>query len=140
MFPNLYYDVGNPSLIPTIHQMLALSHVTNYRCTTGWLFSDSTWAKFPRIQLLIPGNDNSLGLRGYDLYAWIPWFAERLKEDRCHRSLHWDSSWGPAEPRRARELLTLNKRQILLAKVGEEESTRFQPCARQHRQSGRTAL
>ena len=28
---NLYYDFGNPPLIPTIHQIIALSHITNYR-------------------------------------------------------------------------------------------------------------
>jgi len=28
---NLYYDFCNPPLIPTIHQIIALSHITNYR-------------------------------------------------------------------------------------------------------------
>ena len=54
---NLYYDVGNPSLIPTIHQMLALSHVTNYR-----LYGD-------RSHEAVRDQDDSTTVRGEIFFA-----------------------------------------------------------------------
>ena len=119
---NLYYDVGNPSLLPTIHQMLALSHVTNYRLYDWLAVFGFDLGQISRIQLLIPRQRTSLlDSSVYDLYAWIPWFAERLKGGQMPPIAPLGQFLGPAEPRRARELLTLNKRRFLYAKVGEED-------------------
>ena len=119
---NLYYDVGNPSLIPTIHQMLALSHVTNYRLYDWLAVFGFDLGQISRLQLLIPRQRTTLlDSSVYDLYAWIPWFAERLKGGQMPPIAPLGQFLGPAEPRRARELLTLNKRRFLYAKVGEED-------------------
>ena len=118
---NLYYDVGNPPLIPTIHQLLALSHITNYRLCDWLAVFGFDLDQISRLQLLIPRQRTTLlDSSVYDLYAWIPWFAERPKGGAVPPIAPLGQFLGAAEPRRARELLTLDKRRFLYAKVGEE--------------------
>ena len=118
---NLYYDVANPTLIPTIHQLLALSHITNYRLYDWLAVFGFDLGQISRLQLLIPRQRTTLlDSSVYDLYAWIPWFAERLKGGQVPPIAPLGQFLGTAGPRRARELLTLNKGRFLYAKVGEE--------------------
>ena len=122
----MYYDVGNPSLIPTIHQILALSHITNYRLYDWLVVFGFDLDQISRLQLLIPRQRTTLlDSSVYDLYAWVPWLAERIKEGQVPPIAPLGQFLGAAEPRRARELLALNKRRSLYAKVGEEDMHAF---------------
>ena len=119
---NLYYDFCNPPLIPTIHQIIALSHITNYRLYDWLAVFGFDLDQISRLQLLIPRQRTTLlDSSVYDLYEWIPWFAERLKAGPVPPIAPLGHFLGAEEPRRARELLTLNKRRFLYAKVGEED-------------------
>src|ERR1700731_1622844 len=76
---NLYHDVADPGLIPHIHQMLALSHITNYRLHDWLAVFGFDLDHISRLQLLIPRQGTTLlDSSVYDVHAWIPWFADRL--------------------------------------------------------------
>ncbi len=119
---NLYYDIADSSLIPTIHQMLALSRITDYRL---WDWLDVFGLNvdlIPQLRLSAPGRrtvllDSSV----HDLSAWIPWFAERRPPQPTRPIAPLRQFLAPAAPRRARDLLALNRREFLYARVGEED-------------------
>jgi len=119
---NLYYDMADSCLIPTIHQILALSRITNYRLWDWLAVFGFNVDLIPRLRLSAPGRrtvllDSSV----HDLSAWIPWFAERrpLRPTRAIGPLR--QFLAPAAPRRARDLLALNRRKFQYARVGEED-------------------
>src|SRR5713226_3462443 len=75
---NLYYDVADPALIPTIHQVLALSQITNYRLSDWLAVFGFDLDTICRLQLSVPRQRTTLlDSSVYDTYAWVPWFSER---------------------------------------------------------------
>ncbi len=123
---NLYYDVANPSLIPTIHQLLALSHITNYRLYDWLAVFGFELDKISRVRLLIPRQRTTLlDSTVYDTHAWIPWFAERPIAGLLPPIAPLRQLLASAKPRRAKELLSLSKRRFLYGKVGEGDVHAF---------------
>jgi hypothetical protein len=127
---NLYYDVADPSLIPTIQQVLALSHISNY------LFYD--WLKvfgfdldhISRLRLLAPRQRTTLlDSTVYDLHEWIPWFAERPRAVPVPPIAPLGQFLDLEMPRRAGELVKLSKRRFLYGKVGEGDLHAFPQLA-----------
>jgi hypothetical protein len=127
---NLYYDVADPSLIPTIHQMLALSHVTNYRLFDWLAVFGFDLDQMSRLQLLIPRQRTTLlDSSVYDVHAWIPWFADRPDGGQVPPIASVGQFLASATPRRAAELLKLSKRRFLYGKVGEGDVHAFPQLA-----------
>ncbi len=123
---NLYYDVADPSLIPTIHQMLALSHITNYRLYDWLAVFGFDLDHISRLQLLIPRQRTTLlDSSVYDVRAWIPWFADRPNAGAVPPIAPVGQFLASATPRRAAELLALSKRRFLYCKVGEGDVHAF---------------
>jgi hypothetical protein len=123
---NLYYDVGNPSLMPTIHQLLALSQITNYRLCDWLAVFGFDLDAISRLRLLVPRQRTTLlDSSVYDAQAWIPWFADRPNTGQLPRIAPLGQFLGFATPRRATELLARSKRTFLYAKVGEEDLYAF---------------
>jgi hypothetical protein len=123
---NLYYDVANPSLIPTIHQVLALSHITNYRFYDWLAVFGFDLDQISRLRVLIPRQRTTLlDSSVYDTHAWIPWFAERPKAGPVPPIAPLGQFLASATPRRAAELLALRKRRFLYGKVGEGDVHAF---------------
>jgi hypothetical protein len=123
---NLYYDVADPSLIPTIHQILALSQITNYRLY-DWLavFGFDLDQTF-RLPLLLPRQRTTLlDSSVYDVQAWIPWFADRPSTGQIPAIAPLGQFLASATPRRAAELVARNKRRFLYGKVGEGDVHAF---------------
>src|SRR6267378_4993281 len=119
---SLYYDVADPSLIPTIHQMLALSHITNYRLYDWLAVFGFDLDHISRLQLLIPRQRTTLlDSSVYDAHAWIPWFADRPNKGPVPPIAPVGQFLASARPKRAAELLALSKRSLLYAKVGEAD-------------------
>ena len=123
---NLYYDFADPSLIPTIHQMLALSHITNYRLYDWLAVFGFDLDQISRLQLLIPRQRTTLlDSSVHDIHAWIPWFADRPNRGPVPPIAPVGQFLVSATPRRAAELFALNKRRFLYAKIGEGDLLAF---------------
>jgi hypothetical protein len=123
---NLYYDVADPSLIPTIHQMLALSHITNYRLYDWLAVFGFNLDHVSCLQVLTPRQRTTLlDSSIYDMHAWIPWFADRPNKGPVPPIAPVGQFLVSATPRRAAELLALNKRRFLYAKIGEGDLLAF---------------
>ena len=123
---NLYYDVADPALIPNIHQMLALSHITNYRLYDWLRVFGFDMEQTSRLQLSIPRRrttllDSSL----YDVRAWIPWFVDRPHTGLVPPIAPVGQFLAPARPIRAAELFALNQRRFLYCRVGEADVRAF---------------
>jgi hypothetical protein len=123
---NLYYDVADPSLVPTIHQMLALSHITNYRLYDWLAVFGFDLDHISRLQLLIPRQRTTpLDSSVYDDHAWIPWFADRPNKGPVPPIAPVGQFLASAGSRRAAELLALSKKRFLYCKVGERDVHAF---------------
>jgi hypothetical protein len=123
---NLYHDLADPALIPHIHQMLALSHITNYRLYDWLAVFGFNLDHISRLQVLIPRQRTTLlDSSVYDLHAWIPWFADRLNTGLVPPIAPVGQFLASATPRRAAELFTLSERRFLFAKVGEGDVLAF---------------
>ena len=119
---NLYYDLASPTSKPTIYQILALSHITDYRLTDWLAVFGFDLNTIPRLQLLIPRQQTTIvDSTVYDTYAWIPWFAERAETDPAPSIAPLGHFLTSAPPKRARELFSLNNGKFLYAKVGEQD-------------------
>jgi hypothetical protein len=122
----MYHYLKHPSLKPTIFQLLALSHITNYRLPDWLKVFGVNLDAIPRLQLLIPRRHTTLlDPAIYDTEAWIPWFIERPDAGPPSSVTpvgHW---LMPGPPRRAHDLLALNKRNFLYARVGENDWQAF---------------
>jgi hypothetical protein len=119
---NLYSDLSNPALRPTIHQILALSHITRYRLA-DWLkiFGFNLDTIF-RLQLRIPRRRTTiLDSTVHGTCAWIPWFADRLDGGAIPSIAPLGHFLTSAPPRRARDLLALNKQRFRYGIIGEHD-------------------
>src|SRR6202041_3457253 len=77
---NLSFDAQDPASIPTFHQILAISHITNYRLSDWFRVFGFDLDLIPRLRLLVPRKRTTLlDSRVYDSQAWIPWFADRAR-------------------------------------------------------------
>jgi hypothetical protein len=123
---NLYYDVAHPSLMPTIHQMLALSHITNYRLFDWLSVFGLELDRISGLQFLVPRQRTTLlDASVYDVHAWIPWFADRSNKGLAPPIAPLGQFLASATPRRGAELLALNKRRFLYCRVGEGDVHAF---------------
>jgi len=76
---NLYYDLRLPTFSPSIHQLLALSRISNYRLTDWFRVFDFPVEEIPRLQLLTPPTRTVLLNAGVeDQNAWIPSLDRRI--------------------------------------------------------------
>lgn len=119
---NLYYDLARKLSTPTIFQILALSHITDYRLFDWLAVFGFDLDAISRLQLLIPRQQTAiLDSTVYDTDAWIPWLVGRpqISSASSIAPLGHFLTWGP--PERARELLGLNKKRYLYAVVGERD-------------------
>jgi hypothetical protein len=119
---NLYYDLADPSFTPTIHQLLALSRITNYRLFDWLAALGCDLEQIPRLRLLIRRQRTTLlDSSVYDLFTWVPWFAGTTTGAPVLPIAPLRRFMSTASPKRAMELLALNKRRFLYGKVGEAD-------------------
>jgi len=122
---NLYYGLKLGSFSPSLHQLFALSRITNYRLTDWLHIFGFDLEEIPRLQILLPANrtillDSSLS----NPSTLIPWFHDK-----------WQDAIPPIAPLsqlleagplvRQRSLLEMNKQRFLYAKIGVEDDLAF---------------
>src|SRR5260370_24709061 len=118
----LYYNLANPILTPTIHQIFALSHITDYRLSDWLAVFGFDRDEISQLRLIIPRKVTTLfDSNVYDPYAWIPWFADRHQIEPVAGISPLGRLIAAAPPKRARDLLGLNKRTFLYARIGERD-------------------
>jgi hypothetical protein len=119
---NLYYDIDEPSLIPTFQQMLALSHITGYQLRDWFAVFGFDLDLIPRLRLLARRKRTTLlDTTVYDLHAWIPWFVSRERAISPPPIAPLGQILRSAPPMRATDVLALGNRKFLYGKVGEED-------------------
>jgi len=123
---HFYSDLRSPSRSPSIHQLVALSRVSNYRLCDWLAVFGLHLDDIPRLQPLLPRKRTVvLDSCVYDENAWIPWFAEKLPPDRIPEIAPVGHFLRPGSPRRARMLGSLGRKAFLYAKLGENDLLAF---------------
>jgi len=123
---NLYYDLADPSLIPNIHQIFALSRITNYRLCDWLAVFGFDLDAISRLQLLVPRQRTTLlDSSVYDTHAYVPWFAQRRRAEPLPPIAPLGQVLASAAPRLATEILALGTRRFLYGKVGQEDVLAF---------------
>jgi len=126
----LYHELAMGAQSPNIHQLAALSRISNYRLTDWLAVFGFRLDDIPRLQLLIPWSrtvllDSSV----YDQEQWIPWFAESMPESSRPTIAPLGQFVKLGGSRRARELLVFSKKRFLYAKVGRDDVFAFPTLA-----------
>lgn len=119
---NLYYDLAHSLATPTIFQLLALSHITDYRLTDWLAVLGFDLDAIARLQLQIPWQRTTiLDSTVFDGQAWVPWFAQRpdTASPSSIAPLTHFLTWAP--PKRAKDLLAMTSRKFHYAMVGERD-------------------
>lgn len=119
---NLYSDLARTASTPTIFQVLTLSHITNHRLTDWLRVFGFDLDAILGLGLAIPRRRTTiLDSAVYDIGAWIPWFAERIENGPVSPITPLGQVLTLAAPRRASELLGLNRRTFLYARIGDQD-------------------
>ncbi|MGH9734219.1 MAG: hypothetical protein ACRD8A_06500 [Candidatus Acidiferrales bacterium] len=119
---NLYHRMSHASFRPTIHQVLALSHVSGYQLCDWLAVLGFDLDAVSRAQLLVPRRSTTvLDSAVYHRFRSVPWLAERAgSEDGSSTApLGHLVRWG--EPRRIADLLAPDARRFVYARVGEAD-------------------
>jgi hypothetical protein len=123
---NLSFDARDLASIPTFHQMLAISHISDYRLSDWFRLLGFDLDLIPRLRLLVPRKRSTLlDSRVYDSQAWIPWFGDRARSVPTPPIAPLGQLLARAAPLRAADLLALGKKKFLYAKVGAEDVYAF---------------
>lgn len=119
---NLYYELTRDSRKPTIQEIFALSHLSNYRLFDWLSVFGLCLDVISRLQLLIPRtNTTLLDSNVYNDREWIPWFKTRSRSAFIPAVAPLTRLLGQSPPRQIRHLVELNRTTFLYAKIGESD-------------------
>ncbi|HWO28775.1 MAG TPA: hypothetical protein VNO32_08240, partial [Candidatus Acidoferrum sp.] len=123
---NWYYDLGLRTFSPSLHQLFALSKISDYRFS-DWLrlFGFNT-EDISRLQILLPSKRTLLLDCGLDdLESMMPWFKNRLGNAPVPAVAPIGQLLDLTGPRRLGSLLQMNRTRFLYARVGSEDAFAF---------------
>ena len=125
----LYHDLAGGA-VPTIHQLAALSRISQHRLCDWLQVFGFRLDNIPKLQLLIPSrNTFILDSSVYDEEQWVPWFTDTLPQSPPLVMTPLAQILRPDRPKRARELLLFNKRRFIYAKIGQDDPFAFPALA-----------
>jgi hypothetical protein len=117
---NLYHELGLRTFTPSLHQLYALSRITNYKLA-DWLFVFGfDLAEITRLEVLLPSKhtvllDPSLD----DLHCWIPWFEGKPFNGPLPGIAPMTRLLDYSLPRRVADLSDINRHNFLYARLGQ---------------------
>ncbi len=117
---NWYYGLARTLSIATIYQLLAMSHITNFRLS-DWLavFGFDLDAIFG-LQFRLPrGYTAVLDSTVHDTNAWIRWFADASQSGPAAPIAPLGQLLTRASSKRVADVLALNRRRFRYAVIGE---------------------
>lgn len=123
---NFYYELSLGSFSPSLHQLFALSRVSNYRFFDWLHVFGLDPEEIPRLQILLPSKrtimlDSSLN----DPNSWVSWFENRLDQTSVPAVSPLSQILRMGPRIRQRHLPGGNRWKFLYAKIGQEDAFAF---------------
>lgn len=123
---NLYYDLGLETFTPSLHQLFALSRISNYRLADWLRLFGFDLGDITRLAILLSSKrtvllDPSLD----DLHASIPWFESKTLEAGQSAVVPLGRLLHSAAPRPIASLAEINNRNFVYAKLGLQDAFAF---------------
>jgi len=123
---NLYYDLRQQAFTPTIYQVFALSHISNY-CFPDWLRVFGIEVEdIPRLQAQLPRKRTALIDKTLmDRQARVPWFRSRGANNAIRPIAPLSQVLQQTGPRKIVSLLRADTQKFLYAKIGADDALAF---------------
>ena len=123
---NLYYELRTQAFSPSLHQLFALSRLTNYRLADWAHVFGLDLEQIPRLQIVLPNKrtvmlDSSLS----DPESCVQWFQDKKIEAVVPPVAPLSQLLKAGPMVRQRALIELNEKTFLYAKVGSEDAMAF---------------
>ncbi len=123
---NLYYELRTQAFSPSLHQLFALSRLTNYRLADWAHVFGLDLEQIPRLQILLPNKrtvllDSSLS----DPESSVQWFQDKTIETAVPPVAPLSQLLKAGPMVRQRGLIKSNGKTFLYAKVGSEDAMAF---------------
>lgn len=123
---NLYYELKLGTFSPSLHQLFALSRISDYRLAEWLRVFGLDLEDIPRLEILLPTKrtillDASLS----NPNAWITWFRNKVSAGAMPQVAPLSQLLEAAPAMRQSSLLELNKENFLYAKIGREDALAF---------------
>ncbi len=123
---HFYSDLALPSRRPSLHQLAALSRISNYRLCDWLAVFDFHLDDIPRLQPLLPRKHTVvLDSSVYDENAWRSWFDEKQSTAHVPPITPLGNLLSPGSLKRAKELAQSNSGNFRYARIGEEDLLAF---------------
>jgi hypothetical protein len=122
---NLYYELGLGTFRPSLHQVFALSKISDYRFNDWLRVFGFRPEKIPELQLLLPSERTIiLDTAVDDPESWIPWFRNKPGRQEAPAIAPLGQLLEFSEARRLKSFQVHNDGSIY-AKVGREDALAF---------------
>lgn len=123
---NFYYELGRRSFTPSLHQLSALSRITNYKLADWLLVFGFDLANITRVQVMLTSKhtlllDPSLD----DRSGWITWFESKTDSVPISGIAPMTRLLEYSLPHRVADLEDINNRNFLYARLGHEDLFAF---------------
>ena len=123
---NLYYDLGLRTFTPSLHQLFALSRITNYKLSDWLQIFGFDLGDLTRLQNVLPTHRTVLLDAGWDdPNAWLAWFRSKPGVAPLPEIAPLGSLVDYSSPQRVASLSNVNNRSFFYAKLGLQDTFGF---------------
>jgi hypothetical protein len=123
---NFYYDLGLQTFTPSLHQLFALSRISNFRLTDWMDVFGFPVNNLTRLQVMLPFNRTTLLETSIDNpSSWVGWFESRPFPAPLAGIVPMGRLLEPSSSRRIGSLSRIDNHSFLFAKLGTQDSFAF---------------